>query len=94
MQKSHGSQPSCSARGKTDCSSLKRQKDESPEELEERHKLQSRLCRIRDKIVVFSGRGRVGKSIASVNIAAALMAAAKRSTHHGIERQRFKGVLK
>ena len=72
MQKAPGSQRSCIACDKTDSAAHHRQKDESPEEFEERSKLQSRLCRIPHR------RDPAGNH----------------STHHGIERQRFKGVLK
>ncbi|MBI4725715.1 P-loop NTPase [candidate division TA06 bacterium] len=68
----------CDTCGDKSCAASKRNKDESQEAFEDRRKLQSRLCRIRHKIVVLSGKGGVGKSTVAVNLAAALAKAGKR----------------
>jgi len=60
------------------CSASQRKAGESAEEFEDRRKLQSRLCRIRRKIVVLSGKGGVGKSTIAVHLAAALRRSGKR----------------
>jgi len=72
------SQSSCDSCGQSDCSAAERKKDESAEAFEDRRKLQSRLCRIRHKVVIMSGKGGVGKSTVAVNLATALMMAGKR----------------
>jgi len=52
--------------------------NESDQERQARLRLHSRLCRIKHKIVVMSGKGGVGKSTVAVNIATSLMLAGKR----------------
>jgi len=61
---------SCSDAG---CSAAKRREGESQKDFFDRRRLQAKLCRIKRKIVVLSGKGGVGKSTVTVNLATVLM---------------------
>lgn len=78
MQESAPIPSGCSTCSKKDCPASRRKKDESAEDFQDRQKLLSRLCRIRHKIVVLSGKGGVGKSTVAVNIATSLLMSGKR----------------
>jgi ATP-binding protein involved in chromosome partitioning len=68
----------CESCHKSNCAALKRKPNESEADFKDRQKLQSRLCRVRHKVLVLSGKGGVGKSTVAVNLAIALSMAGKR----------------
>ncbi|MDD5727441.1 MAG: Mrp/NBP35 family ATP-binding protein [Victivallales bacterium] len=62
----------CRTCGKNDCPSKAQQSGESPEEFLERQELCRRMCAVKHKLVILSGKGGVGKSTVAVNTALAL----------------------
>jgi ATP-binding protein involved in chromosome partitioning len=61
-----------------ECPTARPREGEREEEFNDRRKLESRLCHIRHKLIVLSGKGGVGKSMVAVNLAVALAQSGKR----------------
>jgi len=68
----------CGSCSSSSCSAAHRAPDESDPEFIARQKLQSRLCHIKHRIAVLSGKGGVGKSTVAVNLATSLALSGKR----------------
>ncbi len=63
---------SCDSCDSTSCAAKQRGQNESDEEFTARQELERRLCRIKRKILVLSGKGGVGKSTVAANLAVSL----------------------
>jgi ATP-binding protein involved in chromosome partitioning len=68
----------CASCSEEKCEAKYRRPGELAEDFVERQTITSRLCRVKEKLVVLSGKGGVGKSTVAVNLATALTQAGKK----------------
>jgi len=68
----------CSSCDSDTCSAKTPHEGEAAKDFLERQALQQRMCRIKHKVLVLSGKGGVGKSTVAVNLAVSLSLAGKR----------------
>lgn len=73
------SDKSCKNCNDGSCSAQEKQANETQEEFEDRQKLQEKLCRIKHKFIVLSGKGGVGKTTVAANLGLALAAEGKKT---------------
>ena len=69
---------SCTSCSEAECSAQQQKPDETTEEFQERQALRLRMCKVKHKILVLSGKGGVGKSTIAVNLAMSLAMAGKK----------------